>query len=97
VGVKTLFIEPESPWENGHLESFKGKFRHEFLNGELFYRLTEAKVLIERWRYAYTRIHAHSALGYRPPAPEAIKPLPPGSTTLRPAAMVLGPGLSAAC
>lgn len=90
VGVKTLFIEPGSPWENGYVESFNGKFRDEFLNGELFYTLTEAKVLIERWRNDYNRIRPHSALGYRPPAPEAIQPLPPGSATLRPAAMALG-------
>ena len=95
--MKTPFIEPGSPWENGYLESFNGKFRDEFLNGELFYTLTEAKVLIERWRNAYNRIRPHSALGYRPPAPEAIRPLPPGSATLRPAAMVLGLTLSAAC
>lgn len=90
VGVKTLFIEPGSPWENGYVESFNGKFRDELLNGELFYTLTEAKVLIERWRNDYNRIRPHSALGYRPPAPEAIQPLPPGSATLRPAAMAQG-------
>ena len=90
VGVKTLFIEPGSPWENGYVESFNGKFRDELLNGELFYTLTEAKVLIERWRNDYNRIRPHSALGYRPPAPEAIRPLPQGSATLRPAAMALG-------
>jgi len=90
VGVKTLFIEPGSPWENGYVESFNGKFRDELLNGELFYTLTEAKVLIERWRNDYNRIRPHSALGYRPPAPEAIQPLPPGSAPLRPAAMALG-------
>lgn len=83
VGVKTLFIEPGSPWENGYVESFNGKFRDEFLNGEMFYTLTEAQVLIERWRSDYNRIRPHSALGYRPPAPEAIQPLPPGSATLR--------------
>ena len=90
VGVKTLFIEPGSPWENGYVESFNGKFRDEFLNGELFYTLTEAKVLTERWRNDYNRIRPHRALGYRPPAPEAIQPLPSGSATLHPAAMVLG-------
>jgi transposase InsO family protein len=89
VGVKTLFIEPGSPWENGYVESFNGRLRDEFLNGELFYTLTEAQVLIERWRNDYNRIRPHSALGYRPPAPEAIEPLPPGSATLRPAAGAL--------
>ena len=90
VGVKTLFIEPGSPWENGYVESFNGKFRDEFLNGEMFYTLMEAKILIERWRRFYNGLRPHSALGYRPPAPEAILPLPPGSATLRPAAMALG-------
>ncbi len=72
VGVRTLFIEPGSPWENGYVESFNGKLRDEMLNGEIFYTLREAKVLIERWRQHYNRIRPHSALGYRPPAPETI-------------------------
>jgi transposase InsO family protein len=72
VGVKTLFIEPGSPWENGYIESFNGKLRDELLNGEIFYTLLEAKVLIERWREHYNQVRPHSALGYRPPAPEAI-------------------------
>ena len=71
VGVKTLFIEPGSPWENGYVESFNGKLRDELLNGEIFYTLKEAKVLIEQWRQHYNRVRPHSALGYRPPAPEA--------------------------
>lgn len=74
VGVGTLFIEPGSPWENGYVESFNGKFRAEFLNRELFDTLLEAQVLIERWRYEYNTFRPHSALGYRPPAPEAIEP-----------------------
>jgi len=72
VDVRTLFIEPGSPWENGYIESFNGKLRDELLNGEIFYTLLEAKVLIERWRQHYNRIRPHSSLGYRPPAPEAI-------------------------
>jgi PAS domain-containing protein len=72
VGVKTLFIEPGSPWENGYVESFNGKLRDELLDREIFYTLLEAKVLIERWRQHYNRIRPHSSLGYRPPAPEAI-------------------------
>ena len=79
VGVKTLFIEPGSPWENGYVESLNGKFRDEFLNGEIFYTLREAKVLMEGWRREYNKVRPHSALGYRPPAPETILPLPPGS------------------
>lgn len=72
VGVKTLFIEPGSPWENGYIESFNGKLRDELLNGEIFYTLTEAKVLIERWRREYNTVRPHSSLGYQPPAPQAI-------------------------
>jgi len=72
MGVRTLFIEPGSPWENGYIESFNGKLRDEMLNGEIFYTLREAKVLIERWRQHYNRIRPHSSLGYRPPAPETI-------------------------
>ena len=73
IKVKTLFIEPGSPWENGFNESFNGKLRDELLNGEIFYTLQEAQVLIERWRRHYNTIRPHSALGYRPPAPEAIR------------------------
>ena len=75
VGVKTLFIEPGSPWENGYIESFNGKLRDELLAREQFDTLLEAKVLIERWRRHYNTIRPHSSLGYRPPAPEAIHPL----------------------
>jgi len=73
VDVKTLFIEPGSPWENGYNESFNGTLRYELLDVELFDTLLEAKVLIERWRVEYNTIRPHSSLGYRPPAPEAIQ------------------------
>ncbi len=76
VGVKTLFIEPGSPWENGYNESFNGKLRDELLNREIFYTLQEAQVLVEQWRQIYNQVRPHSALGYRPPAPEAIEILP---------------------
>jgi putative transposase len=69
LGVKTLFIEPGSPWENGYVESFNGKMRDELLNREIFFTLEEAQILIERWREEYNHIRPHSALGYRPPAP----------------------------
>jgi len=84
VGVKTLYITPASPWENGYNESFNGSLRDELLNGEIFYTPTEAKVLIEAWRRHYNTIRPHSSLGYRPPAPEtASPPLPPsGSASL---------------
>ena len=72
VGVKTLFIEPGSPWENGYVESFNGKLRDELLDREIFDTLLEAKVLIERWRTEYNTIRPHSSLGYRPPAPDAV-------------------------
>ena len=72
VGVTPLFIEPGSPWENGYVESFNGKFRDELLNGEIFYTLQEAQVIIERWRREYNTFRPHSSLGYRPPAPETV-------------------------
>jgi len=73
VGVGTLFIEPGSPWENGYVESFNGKLRDELLNREVFYTLEEVRVLTEMWRQEYNHIRPHSALGYRPPAPETIQ------------------------
>ena len=72
VGVKTLFIEPGSPWENGFIESFNGKFRDELFNTEICDTLDEAKVLIERRRVHYNTVRLHSSLAYRPPAPEAV-------------------------
>ena len=74
VGVKTAYIEPASPWENGYNESFNGKLRDELLNTEIFYTLKEAQVLIEQWRRHYNEVRPHSALGYRPPAPVAKIP-----------------------
>jgi putative transposase len=84
IGVTTLYIAPGSPWENGYNESFNGSLRDELLNGEIFYSLAEAKVLIETWRRHYNTIRPHSSLGYRPPAPEAVpSPVrPSGSATL---------------
>ena len=72
LGVKTLFIEPGSPWENGYIESFNGKLRDELLDREIFTTLEEAKVLIEQWRRNYNQVRPHSSLAYQPPAPEAI-------------------------
>lgn len=71
LGVRTLFIEPGSPWENGYIESFNGKLRDERLNGEIFYTLREAQILIEQWRLEYNTVRPHSSLNNRPPAPEA--------------------------
>ena len=76
VGAKTLFIAPGSPWENGYNESFNGKLRDELLNGEIFYSLKEAKVVIEQWRKYYNTKRPQSVLGYRPPAPVAYSPTP---------------------
>lgn len=72
VDVETLFIEPGSPWENGYIESFNGKFRNELLNCEIFDTVLEAQVLCDRWRWHYNTKRPHSSLGYRPPAPEAV-------------------------
>jgi transposase InsO family protein len=74
LGIKTLYIEPGSPWENGYIESFNGKLRDELLNREIFDTLFEAKVLVERWRVEYNTKRPHSSLNYRPPAPETIEP-----------------------
>ena len=74
--VRALFIEPGSPWENGYNESFNGKLRDELLNGEIFYTLREAKVVIERWRVHYNTVRPHSSLNYRPPAPQTMKTMP---------------------
>ena len=82
VGVKTGYIYPGSPWENGYIESFNGKLRDELLNGEIFDTLFEAKLLIERWRVEYNTIRPHSLVGYRPPAPETFEPMPSVSATL---------------
>ncbi len=65
-------------------------FRDEFLNGEIFYTLREAKVLIEGWRREDNKVRPHSALGYRPPAPEVLLPVLPGSAPLHPAERAYG-------
>jgi len=75
LGTGTLYIEPGNPWENGYCESFNGKLRDECLNGEIFYSLKEAQVVIEQWRVEYNTRRPHSALGYRPPVPAAYSPL----------------------
>jgi transposase InsO family protein len=73
VGAKTAYIMPGSPWENGYCESFNSKLRDELLNGEIFYTLKEAKIVIEGWRHHYNTVRPHSSLGYKPPAPEALQ------------------------
>jgi len=80
LGTGPLYIEPGSPWENGYCESFNGRLRDECLNGEIFYSLKEAQIVIEQWRNQYNTVRPHAALGYRPPAPGAYIPvLNPGS------------------
>ena len=76
LGVQTLYIEPDSPWENGYNERFNAKLRDEFLNGEIFYTLPEAVVLVEQWRRLYNTVRPYSACSGRPPAPKTIKPSP---------------------
>jgi len=72
VGAKTAYIAPGSPWENGYVESFNARMRDELLNGELFYSLREAQIIIENWRRHYNTRRPHASLGYRPPAPEVF-------------------------
>jgi transposase InsO family protein len=74
VGAKTAYITPGSPWENGFIESFNARFRDELLNGEIFYSLEEAQVIIESWRRHYNTVRPHASLGYLPPAPEVFVP-----------------------
>lgn len=74
VGSKTAYITPGSPWENGYVESFNARLRDELLNGEIFYTLKEAQIVIESWRRHYNTVRPHASLGYRPPAPEVFVP-----------------------
>ena len=71
---RTPYITPGSPWENGYCDSFNGKLRDELLNGELFYTLREAQVLVERWHVFYNTVRPHRSLRYRPQAPETVLP-----------------------
>ena len=76
VGAKTAYIAPGSPWENGYVESFNARLRDELLEGEIFYSLKEAQIVIESWRRHYNAVRPHASLGYRPPAPEVFVPAP---------------------
>ena len=95
VGARTAYIAPGSPWENGYVESFNGKLRDELLDCEVFNTLREAQVLIEQWRQHFNAVRPHSALGYRPPAPEVVMPgspmllRPPNPTGSAPPAAML--------
>ena len=70
VGAKTAYITPGSPWENGFIESFNLRLRDELLDGEIFYTLREAEIVIESWRRHYNMVRPHASIGYRAPAPE---------------------------
>ena len=74
VGAKTAYIAPGSRWENGYVESFNAQLRDELLNGEIFYSLREAQVIVEGWRKHYNTARPHGSIGYRPPAPEVYSP-----------------------
>ena len=89
LGVKTLYIEPGSPWENGYNESFNGRLRDELLNGETFYTLKEAQIIIEQWRHHYNHIRPHSSLGYKPPVP--LAPMNKGSFAYAPEPLFIPP------
>jgi hypothetical protein len=91
LGAKTAYIMPGSPWENGYCESFNSKLRDELLNGEIFYTLQEARIVIESWRRHYNTVRPHSSLHYKPPAPEALQwpaaqpgPASPATPALQP-------------
>ena len=74
VGARTAYITPGSPWENGFIESFNARLRDELLDGEIFYSLKEARIVIESWRHHYNTVRPHESLGYKPPAPEVFVP-----------------------
>ncbi|CUB00167.1 integrase core domain-containing protein, partial [Pannonibacter indicus] len=74
VGAKTAYIAPGSPWENGYIESFNARLRDELLDGEIFYTLKEARIIVESWRRHYNTVRPHGSLGYKPPAPEVFIP-----------------------
>jgi len=74
VGAKTAYITPGSPWENGYVESFNARLRDELLDGEIFYTLREAQIVIESWRRHFNTMRPHESLGYKPPAPEVFVP-----------------------
>jgi putative transposase len=93
VGSKTAYIMPGSPWENGYCESFNSKLRDELLNGEIFYTLKEAKIVIETWRKHYNTIRPHSSLRYQPPAPEVLQWPAPQHQQSTPATQRLAPNV----
>ena len=71
LGTRPLYIEPGSPWENGYCESFNSKLRDELLNGEIFYSLKRAQIMVERWRIHYNTLRPHSSRSGVPAQPIA--------------------------
>jgi transposase InsO family protein len=82
--IRTIYIEPASPWQNGFVESFHGRFRDECLNREQLWTLTEARVVIEDFRIDYNTRRPHSRLGYRSPVNYAQLTAAPTPVGLRP-------------
>ncbi|MCO6389408.1 IS3 family transposase [Aliihoeflea sp. 40Bstr573] len=83
VGAKTAYIAPGSPWENGYIESFNARLRDELLDGEIFYTLAEARIIVESWRRHFNTVRPHGSLGYKPPAPEVFIPAFAARTALQ--------------
>ena len=84
VGAKTAYIAPGSPWENGFIESFNARLRDELLDGEIFYTLAEAKIVVESWRRHFNTVRPRGSLGYKPPAPEVFVPAMTARATAQP-------------
>lgn len=84
VGAKTAYIAPGSPWENGYIESFNARLRDELLDGEIFYTLAEARIIVESWRRHFNTVRPHASLGYKPPAPEVFIPAFAARAALQP-------------
>jgi transposase InsO family protein len=96
VGSKTAYIAPGSPSENGFIESFNARLRDELLDGEIFYSLAEARIVIESWRRHYNATRPHASLRYKPPAPQIFMPsFKPVRATAQPQPYVDGPLASA--
>lgn len=85
-GIKTLYIDPGSPWQNGYVESFHDKFRRECLAREMFYTLSEARVVIGDWRRKFNLVRPHRSLKMKTPAEYAALHQPGGSSGVRTAA-----------
>jgi putative transposase len=76
-GARTLYIKPGSPWDHGFCENFNVKLRDKCLNGEIFFSPKGARIVVEKWREVHDTLHPHSALGYKPPAPEVCSSVVP--------------------